>query len=229
MKSWLQHLALLLLCCAGAATHAGRPLQTEDAGVLEAKACELEAVYERARASGAAAISRSLQVGCGIGWQTQVALAAARAQTLGERAERYAINGKTALLAPKDDAAAITLAWSLDTHRGAGSGLRHESSALNLVLTQPQGDWLMHANLGWNHSRSARQSTTAYSVAVERTRLGAFDLMAELFADDRSEATLNFGLRFGALPERLWLDASWGRQLASPRAKLVSVGLKLAF
>ncbi len=227
MKTSARLVAGLTALGTSAALHAGRPLQTEDSGVLEPKACELEAVFERARLSGVSATSRTLQLGCGIGWQTQVALALAQAQ--GARADIYALNGKTALLAPKDDAAAITLAWSLDTQRSAGSSFRHERSALNLVWTQPRGDWLIHANLGWNHSRSARQSTTSYSVAVERTKLGAFDLMAEVLADDRNEATLNFGLRFAALPERLWLDASWGTQLASPSAKLVSVGLKFAF
>ena len=61
----LKPLAVVLLGCATPLlSQAGRPLQTEDAGVLEAKTCEVEGVSGRARVAGTPSVrDNALQLG----------------------------------------------------------------------------------------------------------------------------------------------------------------------
>jgi hypothetical protein len=74
-------LAAALWCCALPAALAGRPLQTEDAGILDRGDCELEAVLERAGSGPEQVRAQGLGLGCGLapGLQAGVAVAAAKA------------------------------------------------------------------------------------------------------------------------------------------------------
>jgi len=66
----------LLACTAPLLCQAGRPLQTEDAGILEAKTCEVERVKGRERTTGAPSKRETaLQLGYGVGANSQLALA----------------------------------------------------------------------------------------------------------------------------------------------------------
>jgi len=53
--------------------------------------------------------------------------------------------------------------------------------------------------------------------------------MAEVFGDDREGPWWNLGLRWTVADEKFYIDASYGRQMASGRARLVTLGFKFAF
>src|ERR1700740_1820161 len=79
-----QVLATLLLLAAHCA-HAGRPLTTEDAAVIEHGKCETEGFAARMTEPGAPTLNLdSLQLSCGIPGNTQLALAAQRGRGDGE-------------------------------------------------------------------------------------------------------------------------------------------------
>lgn len=222
--------AALLALLAAAPAWAGRPLQTEDAGLLGRGDCELESFAARERVRGLPAVRvAGLQMGCGVGGDTQLALAAARARADGEHVDELTLVGKTGLRDLTDEQAGVTLAYAASAMRLPGGSFRHELTQLRAVLMVPRGDWLLHANLGAERSEAERLSTTTWALAVERIGLGAFDLMGEVFGDDRNEPWFNAGLRLNALPQRLMVDASYGVQLDSARAKLLTIGFKYAF
>lgn len=223
-------LGVAALLVPGGDAAAGRPLQTEDAGVLDTGECELEAVARRASAGDLPTLrAGSVQVGCGFGFRSQAALLAGAVRGGGERVEELALVGKTALRPLTDEQTGIALAWALGAQRSAGGSLRHESTELKAVVTHPAGPWLLHANLGAARSQAERQTSTLWSVAAERTGLGPFDAMAEVFGDDRTDPWLNAGLRWTAIDKRLFVDGSYGTQLNSGRARLLTLGLKYAF
>jgi hypothetical protein len=102
--------ALLILA---ASAHAGRPLATEDADVLDRGRCEAEGFYARLDPSGADATRGwTLQGACGIGGRTQVAPAYSRARSEGDRSEGLLLGGKTGILGREGDATGLTLAWA---------------------------------------------------------------------------------------------------------------------
>lgn len=214
-------LALLLAACGPA--EAGRPLQTEDAGVIDPGGCELEGAHSEWRQDGARVRQSSLQLGCGIGGGTEVAVQALRPREL-------ALVGKTQLTSAGP--AQLTLAWTL-AHRHVETAWRRSGASLNLVASAPAGpDWTLHANLGHLRDELQRRRSTTWALAAEHNGLGAdgrWQPMAEVFGDDRGRPWANAALRVMLVPDRVFVDGSIGRQLGGTRARLATAGFKLAF
>ena len=220
-----------LLAASSTTALAGRPLATEDAGVVERGACEVESFLARATERGSPAVNgASLQLGCGIAGNSQVALALATARGGGESERGIALNGKTALGEPANGNA-WAVSWGLAAVRPDGGSMKHESSFINGVYTRAIDDALkLHANLGWSRSQSARQSTTGWALALERSMPASIDLMGEVFGNDRDSAPwVQVGLRWTVVPEKFFLDTSLGRQMNSNRPQQFTLGLKAAF
>lgn len=214
--------ALLLLAALGAA-QAGRPLQAEDAGVMEPQACELEGAHSHWRQPGAAQRQDSLQLGCGIGAGSEIALQALRPREL-------ALVGKSQLAQVGD--AQLTLAWSL-AHRHVAAAWRRSGAGLVLVASAPLApDWTLHANLGHQRDELQRRRSTVWALAAEHGGLGEdgrWQPMAEVFGDDRGQPWANAALRVTLVPARVFVDASLGCQLGGTRGRLATAGFKFAF
>ncbi|WP_088284456.1 hypothetical protein [Ideonella sp. A 288] len=231
-RSMRPALGALALACLCPLALAGRPIVTEDAGVLDRGACEFETFALRATQRGApSATGLSAQVGCGVGYRSQVAVAVATTRSDGQSEHGLALVGKTALNEPGPTGPAWTLAWGLDAAKPSGESLDHESTFLNGVMSLPITERLkLHANLGWSHSQSARQSTTGWAMALERSLPSGIDLLGEVFADDRERSPwVQVGVRWAVVPDKLFVDASWGMQTSSSRPKALTIGLKAAF
>ncbi len=213
-----------------AAVHAGRPLATEDAGVLERGACEWESFAASTRAQASPdAQTLSSQVGCGVGASTQLALAAARQANAGARIHVVALAGKSGLIEGTPSTPALTLAWVLAGTRTPSGSLWHEQTALNIVVSQPLAGALTgHANLGWTRTRSARQSAATWNLAAEYALANGVDVMAERYGQQHGAPWFGTGLRLAA---GAWLvvDASYARQSGSAKARLATLGAKLVF
>jgi hypothetical protein len=223
--------ALALLLAAGGA-YAGRPMATEDAGVLDRGACELESFIGRVTVDDLpSAHARSLQLGCGFGYDSQLAFAVAEAKADGLKVRTTTLLGKTALNTPAENTTAFTLAWGLAWAKPDDGSNRHEVTFLNGVATHPLSSSLkLHANLGWSRSQSAKASTTNWNLGLEKSYAGGIDAMAEVFATDRDNAPwVQFAVRWAAIPDKLFLDGSWGVQTGSGHAKALTLGLKVPF
>lgn len=236
--AWRAPLGAAALLATALPALAGRPLQTDDAGVLGPGECELEAVSARAREPDLRTRESAAQLGCHAGLLGQLALALSRsrADAAGEsaRASGIELNGKLPLVTPEDDSrAAWSLGWSLQWARASGERRRHAASALTLVTTAPLGpQWSLHANLGHERDEIGRQRGTVWGLAAEHAGLGpaaAVAPMVELFGDDRGAPWWNLGLRLALQPERLSVDLSWGRQITAGRPQLLTLGAKLVF
>lgn len=232
MNTSCKTLTLSLCALACASVHAGRPLVTEDAGVLDAGACEIESFASRQREPSSPRVTgASLQFGCGIGLRSQVALAGASARSEGQTERSWALVGKTALNEPQEGEPAYTLAWGSAWAKAPGDATRHEDSFLNGVISLPWHDTLtLHANLGWSRSASARQDTTGWALALEHATTPTLTLMTEVFGSDRERSPwVQVAARWTLVPERLFVDGSWGVQTTGERPKMITLGLKAAF
>lgn len=230
----LAPLALMALLALSAPAHAGRPLQTDDAGVLEAGACEVEGAHLRTRTAGERESESTLGLGCGLGWRSQLGMALARARADGLSATGAQLGGKTALWQSTGDAgAAVSLAWSLGWTRGAGEGWAHTGRAAALVASVPAGPGTVHLNLGHAREPQAHTVATTWGAAFEHPGASLAGVhwapMAELFGDDRGARWWNLALRATLVAERVFLDLSYSRQSGGDRADLLTAGFKLAF
>ena len=217
--------AIVIVCLLSApgTARAGRPLQAEDADIMEAHACELEGAHSHWREPAAAQRQTSLQLGCGMGWSSEIALQAIRPREL-------ALGGKTQVW--RDGDARFTLAWSL-AHRHVEAAWRRSGAGLTLVASVPlAGDWVVHANLGHQRDELQRRRSTTWALAAEHSGLGEsgrWQPMAEIFGDDRGLPWANAALRVALWPQRLFVDASLARQLGGANARLATAGFKFAF
>lgn len=207
---------------------AGRPLITEDAGVLEAGQCELESYVARVHHPGLT--FQWAQLGCGIGLQTQLAAGAGGEISSSGHVTVAAVSGKTALrqlTAAEQAGIAIAYATLGGDHR---DHLRHESSEVKAVLTIPHGQWLLHANTGWVRNYASHADKIIWALALERQQaFAAVDLMGEIIGDDRGTPLAQVAARWTVIPARLVVDASWGAQINNINIRQATVGLKLSF
>ena len=223
---------MLLAALACGAAHAGRPLVAEDAGVLERGDCEFEGVASRLSLEGPTATTGLLQVACGVGLRTQLAGTFGSTRSEGEHSLQAAASGKTALRGLTDEQAGVALAYSFIGARPSGMGWRYDLTTLLGVVTVPvHKDLLLHGNLGASYSRIDRETSAIWVAAAEFLQVGdtAFDLMAETFGTQRDPLWLNVGLRYTVVPEQFTVNASFGAQGGSERAKLATLGFKLNF
>lgn len=221
---------------AGAApAWAGRPFATEDAGVLERGDCEWESLAGRSRSRGSPTEhSLSTQLGCGLGWATQGALAAGRSRAGDERGQAWSLGFKTALPSVGRDgdepAATFALAYGAEAERqGQQRSYRHSSAFVNLAATRPLGaGWTAHANLGWRRDHAEQRDSTTWALALERAAGESFDLGVEAYGDDRGGRWLGAGLRWN-LGKAWSLNASYAANAETPTVRLAAVGFKFAF
>ena len=218
--------------------HAGRPLQTEDAGIIDLGGCELEGAATRLTSQGAAHTERGLTLACGIGRQSQVGLNLSRLRddgggtpVVGTGAQ---LLGKTRLWkGTGDDGATTTLAWTLAWQHERSMPWQHVAKRLNLVTSLPMGGGTVHLNLGHARDTQGKANSTTWNAAYEDSGFDWLGMtwqpMAELFGDDRSAPSWNVALRATVLPERLTMDLSWGRQINPEKPRLVTAGFKLSF
>jgi len=214
------------------AVRAARPMATDDAGVLDAQTCELEAFSARWGAPGRPSLQvTGLQSSYGVGWDSQLALAWASVGPTGQASHTLALTGKTRLNDATETETAFALAWGLGAHQSHEHSLRHELSYLTAVMTQPlTPDLNLHTNVSWARFRPTQQNSLAWSVGLEHRWQERLDLTADSFANSQDHALwLQLGLRFAAVPDRLYLDSSWGRQTGGSASNTFNVGMRLAF
>ncbi|CAN7769689.1 hypothetical protein LJR084_007540 [Variovorax sp. LjRoot84] len=209
---------------------AGRPFTTEDAGVLAGGDCELEtfAAHVRARPDPSERGGWS-QVGCGIGFDTQLAVGAGRFRSGDERSTVVALVGKTALRPLTEDSVGVTLAYALEGLRHSGQGMRRAGTAAALVVSVPHGRILMHANLGVARKHLEGKTVGTYALAVERLGDQGLDVGLEVYGEGSERPWFGTGARYAIRPEKLFGDFSFAVQSGDSRARKLTVGLKYSF
>jgi hypothetical protein len=211
---------------------AGRPLQAEDADILEPSACELEGFRQQFSARGDSSGESALTVNCGIGWNSQVGLTASRANG-SDGSRGLNLGGKTRIWRADPDGAAFTVAWAIGAGQPDGGDWRHELSQVTLVGSVPLGPGTVHLNLGHARDRPSSLVYTPWGVAWEHKDLDwqgfKWAPMAEVFGDGHGESWWNTGARFTVVEDRLSLNLSYGCRWGSDRTCLSSLGFKLSF
>lgn len=221
----------LLWWALGVSAQAGRPLATEDAGVLARGDCEIESFAGRMRERDRASATLLWgQIGCGVGLNTQLAVGIGRERSASARTEIEAFGGKTFLRELTDDSPGVALAYSVYETREPGERFRSDANEYKLVVTVPVSGGFIHANLGTRIAHRTDEHRTVWALAAEFPgAAGPVDLMAELFGNDRDPAWLQVGARWAVIPKRFFLDASWGARGGSTRPTIATLGLKFAF
>jgi hypothetical protein len=214
----------------GTAAHANRPLNTDTADTIEAGQCQFEPYAGTNRASGSPAEDFTvLQLNCGVPRETQLGVALARAAAAGASSEGLVVGGKTSWGDPSSAPLGLAIGYGLGWTRDDGAPWARDTASINLIVShQAAAGLLVHANLGTQHSRLARQSSTTWAVATEWSVGASTTLSAEAYGDDRSRPWVSTGAVWSPA-DRVTLNLSFGSQTSTPRVRQFTAGFNLQF
>ncbi|WP_028769637.1 hypothetical protein [Silanimonas lenta] len=190
-----------------ATAHAARPLITDDAAVVEAGTCQIEAWIEGRRGDS----TRWLSPGCALPRTTELAIGIGRgfAQDAPRRTE-LAWQLKTLLI--EGDEGLPHFAFALGGGQARGLPAREWFATGIASLPLAEGRRFLHLNLGLFREREdeAFQTGVRGAVALDQSIGDTTWLSAEAFASEGERAGWQLGLRRELASGRVQLDASGG-------------------
>jgi hypothetical protein len=217
---------IVLLLALAPPAHAGRPLATEDASVLEAKHCQLETWVDRSRVATDFWTAPACNFGANIEWQ----LGGARTREGGVSAltQVYA-QGKTVFRSVSDHP------WGAGLIVGAVRQPRRDTETswgdpyINIPVSFQLGDpdRLLHLNAGWLRDRADRRNITIWGIAAEAKLPGTpFTVLGETYGENAKNPFFRIGGRVSAIEDRLDFDLTFVTRSGGVRAdRFVSLGL----
>lgn len=207
---------------------AARPMVTDDARVVDAKACQVES-WQRMQREGAP--SFWVVPACSPVEGLELSAGGARQSDDGRaHLADGLVQGKWLLrsLRPNDWGLALTLGRADD--RLPALARHAHSHYLNLPLSYSVQDdaLVLHLNLGWRHTLGAGRQATTWGLGSELQLRPGMQLIAETYGESGSRAFMHGGLRYWVVPERVQLDATYGTQARwGSSQRWVSIGLRL--
>lgn len=184
---------------------AGRPFTTEDASVLEDKACQVEAWVNHGREATTGWLVPACNFGRGIQWQ--VGAARTRAEGRSMFSEAY-VQAKTVFPGAEDSP------WKAGLVLGAiRRPLQPEHSGwdnpLVIVPISYFGDGVaIHVNAGSLRDRAESRNLTLWGIAAEANASERWTLLGEVFGENAARPFVRVGARFAAIKDHLDVDVS---------------------
>lgn len=213
------------------AAHAGRPMVTDDAGVMDAGACQLEAWTERARDGN----TTWLNPGCNPFGATEFSLGAGRQRLDTEDGTQtgmlYSWQVKHLLREADDERIGFAVSTGGQHSRASGD---NEIFIKGIATAPLMGDDLLaHINLGAVRQREDQQRhyRGAWGLALDAAVLPATRASLEAFGtsgttSSGADRNWQLGLRHELIPGRLQLDTSIGSPFGRwQEGRVFSVGL----
>lgn len=203
----------------------GRPLATEDASILEAKACQLEMWADRGRNATELWAAPACNFGADIEWQ----LGGSRTFESGSAAltQTY-FQAKTVFRSVEDHpwGAGLVLGMNRLPRRETHNGWGDPYVLLPVSFKLGESGNVVHLNAGWLRDRADRRNLTLWGVAIEAPAGKSLTLVAEIYGENSSKPLIRAGGRFNAVEDRLDFDLTVVTRAGGTSAdRFVSLGL----
>jgi hypothetical protein len=221
---------LLATVLASTAALAGRPLSTEDASVLEEKACQLETWVDRSREATEWWTVPACNFGANIEWQ----VGGARTYAGGTSGLSQAyVQAKTAFVSVDDHPWGVGLVLGVlrSPQREVRNGWSDPYFIVPVSFKLGEGGALLHLNAGSARDRAEGRNLTLWGVAAEAP-LGetGFTVLGEVFGENSRNPFFRVGGRWSVIADRLDLDLTYvARQGGTSAERFVSLGLYYKF
>lgn len=205
--------------------HAGRPLATDDAAIVETSACQLEAWTERTRSDR----SNRINAGCNPFATTEFSLGAARVahDAVSFTVQQWQI--KQLLRAYDETQIGFAVALGGDRVRRADQHGSFATAMTTLPLAAEAR--LLHLNLGVQNEHQGRQrrSRATWGAAFDAEAMPATRASLESFGIPGERANWQLGLRHELVSRHVQIDASVGSAIGRWRdSRVVTLGLVFA-
>jgi hypothetical protein len=222
--------AALIVVTIGGTARADRSRLSAETDVVEAGDCELEFSFGRKKAQQAAPErQQAMQLGCGIGWQTELAATGERARGDGGRADGFTFEAKTTLLEGRNGFG-WSLVYGFERARNRTAAWRTQQLFMSANVTfEPAPAWLLEARIGTARDLSARRDRSPWALGVEHAVTPRFEVRAALEGADRGRPEWRIGMRCQPWPEDLSLSLEYGAGSGAARERSIGVAVSVEF
>ncbi|MFC7287478.1 hypothetical protein ACFQPC_05445 [Herminiimonas glaciei] len=229
----LRHPALRTLLGLGLAasclnTHAARPMITDDARIVDAKACQVESWVKSNKGSTeywaipACNFTGNLEVSFG---------GSAINQNGSTQNQSYVIQGKTLFKTLEPNGWGIGLAF--------GNAMQPRSDTERHLLSSPYAyvpasfsfkddRFVLHTNVGWLHDKPNNRNRATWGLGSETQLAERTWLIAETFDQSAGKPFYQLGVRHWLVPDHVQIDTTYGNRFGSgSEERWISIGLRL--
>ncbi|MBN9367362.1 MAG: hypothetical protein J0H59_10040 [Comamonadaceae bacterium] len=216
-------LALAALLPWGAA-QAARPMVTDDARIVDAKACQVESWVKRNQDS----TEYWAQPACNFTGNLELSLGGARGKDDGgTQTTDIVLQAKTLFKPLEPDGWGWGLAVGHVRH--PASGARSDLYAYLPASFALHGERLvLHTNIGWLHEREAGRHRMTWGLGTEAQWRESTWLIGEVFGQNQGRPFYQVGLRHWLVPGHVQVDATYGNRAgSSTQERWLSIGLRL--
>ena len=228
-KLWPQGcVALLLAFCAALpmAAQAARPMNTDDANVVDPKSCQLETWVRRNRSS----TEQWAVPGCNFWGDVEWSLGGQQRSEdtpwtsgllLGQAKKRWL------RLSDGDWGVSTTLGF-INTQPTSDFNAPQRDVYFNVPITRALGqDRFVHLNLGWVQHNRDGSSRATWGLGGEWPLSPRLIAISEVYAETTTPSQYQVGLRFWVQPQRVQIDTTYGNVLGSASdQQWISMGLR---
>ncbi|MDR1163916.1 MAG: hypothetical protein LBM17_08805 [Candidatus Accumulibacter sp.] len=219
--------AVGVLSFAVSLAHAARPMNTDDARVVDSKACQLE-TWTKKTPGGS---EHWALPACNFTGNLEVTLGGLRGRNEHIRDTATVFQGKTLFKSLETNGWAWGLVFG-NAHRSkssANTGLSSERYAYIPASFSFRDDrFILHTNVGWSREKAERKDRMTWGVGSETRLTGSTWLIAETFGQNHGKPFYQVGLRHWLVPDRVQIDATFGDRIDGIGGeRWFSIGLRL--
>ncbi len=204
---------------------AARPMVTDDARIVDAKACQLESWIKGNRDS----TEYWALPACNFTGNLELTFGGALTREDGRtRTTDVVMQGKT-LFKPLDtNGWGIGLAAGMVRHPQADAGTRDWYAYVPASFSFRDDAVVVHTNLGWLREGEIRRDRLTWGLGTEARFAERTWLIAETFGQNQGKPFYQLGLRHWLVPARVQLDATYGNRTGGgSNERWFSIGLRL--
>ena len=224
MKSRLVLLAVLL-ALTPLASYGARPMITDDARTVDAKACQVESWIRTNQGSK----EYWALPACNFTGNLEITFGGARvADGTGTSTTDVLLQGKTLFKTLEPNGWSVGLAAGVIRHPGNGRHIGEMYSYVPASFSLLNDKVVLHTNAGVLHNAVSSSTRANWGLGSE-TALGARTwLIAEVFKQKEGRPFFQVGVRHWILPNRVQIDTTYGNRFGSQsEERWFSIGVRL--
>jgi len=216
----------LVALCVGQA-HAARPMSTDDANIVDDKACQLETWVKTTRTS----LERWAIPGCNLGGDVEWSVGGnAQTEDILGKTQFWVAQAKKRWVSVDDTTVGIsTTLGAMVTRPALGDRPEEKDYYLNEPVTVPFGqDRFVHLNAGWVNHQTLGTHRPTWGVGGELPLSAKVIAIAETYGEAAMGTRYQVGLRVWLVPQRVQIDTTYGNRIGQPEhERWFTLGLRL--
>lgn len=203
--------------------YAGRPMATDDAGITEAGACQLESWAQRNQGFN----EYWAVPACNFTGNLEVAIGRSRAKSDSGHELASMIQGKTLFKPLRTNGWGIGLAFGTRFQKGNLNDGDHYAY-MPASWSFADDRLIIHSNIGWLREKANRRNALTWALGTESALTAETSVSVEAFGQDIGKPSWQVGARHWIMTDRVQVDMTYGNRFGQLRGeqRWFSVGLK---